>query len=187
MNNQTIYYNSPTLQESKIIYANPVSYKGSTSVTFVLTGINEEITDVLFLEVSWGDGSVKEFYQKDLAFDYKEQSIFNEILYGKIGGSVAVTYTHDFYNTLETYNAAVSSQFLLTFSSGVTLHIIQPISIYRSSFYDEIVDLNILSTQITPTTANYTFFNFEGSGNRQLYVGVLSSDSEYGAPKNETN
>ena len=176
MNRLTLYYNVSSTQENHLIYSDPVNFKGSSSVAFVLTGINEEINNALFLEIEWGDGTKKEYYQKDLIFDYKEESIFNEILYGKIGGSIATSYTHDFFNNLSSYNIALTSQFLFTFSNGAIVHIIQPIGVFKNSFYDEIGDLNLLNTQITPTGGNFTFVNFEGKNNRQTYVGIVSAN-----------
>lgn len=176
MNKLNIYYNISSTQESQTIYYDPVNFKGSSSVTFILTGINEELNSALFLEVEWGDGTSKEYYQKDLIFDYKEESIFSEILYGKVGGSIATFYTHEFFNNLSSYNVALSTQLLFTFSNGVTIHIIQPVGVFKNSFYDDIGDLNLLNTQITPTSSNYTFVNFEGKNNKQTYVGIMSSN-----------
>lgn len=177
MNIRNVYYNISSTQGLQPVIKYPVAYfKGSTTVTFVLTGINEETDDVLFLEIDWGDGTSKEYYQKDLIFNYKEESIFNEILYGKIGGSIATFYDHIYFNNTSNYNIALSSQFLFTFSSGATLLITQPISIFKNSYYDEIGDLNLLSTQVTPTSSNFTFVNFEGKNNRQTYVGIMSTN-----------
>jgi hypothetical protein len=176
MNKLNVYYNISSTQESQLIYPEPENFKGSSSVTFVLTGINEELNSALFLEIEWGDGSAREYYQKDLIFDYREESIFNEILYGKVGGSICTFYTHEYYNNLSSYNVALSTQFLFTFSNGATLHIIQPIGVFKNSYYDEIGDINILSTQITPTTGNYTFINFESKNNKQTYVGIMSAN-----------
>lgn len=176
MNKLNIYYSVSSTQDSQLLYYEPVNFKGSSSVTFILTGINEELNNVLFLEIEWGDGTKKEYYQKDLIFDYKEESIFNEILYGKVGGSIATFYTHDFFNNLSSYNVALSAQFLFTLSNGATIHIIQPIGVFKNSFYDEIGDLSLLSTQITPTSSNFTFVNFEGKNNKQTYVGIMSAN-----------
>lgn len=177
MNKLNIYYNISSTQEAQqVIKYDAVNFKGSSSVTFVLTGINEEYNNALFLEIEWGDGSAKEYYQKDLIFDYREESIFNEILYGKVGGSIATFYNHTFFNNATSYNIALSSQFLLTFSNGSTLLIIQPVGVFKNSYYDEIGDLNLLNTQITPTSSNFTFVNFEGKNNKQTYVGIVSAN-----------
>jgi hypothetical protein len=176
MNFFNVYYNISSTNEDQKIYQQPVNFKGSSSVTFILTGINEDLNSALFLEIEWGDGSSREHYQKDLVFDYKEESIFDELLYGKVGGSIATFYTHNFFNNLTSYNIALSSQLLLTFSNGVVIHVIQPISVFKNSYYDEIGDLNILNTQVTPVTSNYTFVNFESKNNKQTFVGIMSSN-----------
>lgn len=177
MNRLNLYYNiSSTEEKEQVIKYPPVNFKGSSSVTYILTGINEELNSALFLEIDWGDGSSREYYQKDLIFDYREESIFNEILYGKIGGSIATFYTHTYFNNTSSYNIALSSQLLFTFSNGSTVLIIQPVGIFKNSYYDEIGDLNLLNTQVTPTSSNYTFVNFEGKNNRQTYVGIVSAN-----------
>lgn len=177
MNKLNIYYNISSIQvPQQVIKYNSENFKGSSSVTFILTGINEEFNSALFLEIDWGDGSAKEYYQKDLIFDYREESIFNEILYGKVGGSIATFYTHNFFNNVSSYNVALSSQFLFTFSNGSTLLIIQPIGVFKNSYYDEIGDLTLLNTQVTPTSSNFTFVNFEGKNNKQTYVGIVSAN-----------
>ena len=176
MNYGTVYYDLPAFTSNQVITKEPLIYKGGTTVNFVLTGVQEEAYDVLFLQVDWGDGSPKRTFRKDLIYDYREQSIFNEILYGKIRGSVATMYTHEFFNNLSSYNVSLTSQFLFIYSNGVHVNIIQPISIFTGSYYDEIGDLNILNTQIIATSSNNTFFNFEGRNNKQTFVGIMESN-----------
>lgn len=177
MNKRNIYYNiSSTQEKQQVLRYTPTNFKGSSTLTFVLTGINEEVNNALFLEIEWGDGAPKEYYQKDLIFDYRKDSIFNEILYGKVGGSIATFYTHNFFNNVSSFNVALTSQFLFTFVNGSTLLIIQPIGIFKNSYYDEIGDLTLLNTQVTPTSDNFTFINFEGKINKQTYVGIVSAN-----------
>ena len=72
------------LTANEVIRKEPINFKGAPSVTFVLTGITEESNAALTLDVNYGDGTSNVFSQKDLVFNYKTNSIFNEMLYGKI-------------------------------------------------------------------------------------------------------
>jgi hypothetical protein len=176
MNYASVYYDLPIITSNQIITKEPLLYKGSTTVNFVLTGVIEEMYDVLFLQIDWGDGTPKRTFQKDLIYDYREQSIFNEVLYGKIRGSIATFHSHEYANSLNSYNSSLTAQFLFIYNNGAHVHIIQPISIFSGSYYDEIGELSILNTQIVATSANNTFFNFEGRRNKQTFVGIMSAN-----------
>lgn len=176
MNYASVYYNLPTITSNQTLIKEPLLYKGTTTVNFILTGVVEEAYDVLFLQIDWGDGTPKRTFQKDLIYDYREQSIFNEILYGKIRGSIATFYSHFYSNSLNSYNSSLTAQFLLVYNNGVHAHIIQPISVFSGSYYDEIGELSILNTQIVATSANNTFFNFESRLSKQTFVGIMSAN-----------
>lgn len=90
----TIYVNLSSIYENQTIKKEINNIKGNSTIQFILTGINEEVNDALSLELNWGDSSNIESYKKDLVFNYKEKSIFDEILYGKLGGSVMTQYKH---------------------------------------------------------------------------------------------
>ena len=169
---QSIYFTLSTPIAGNIFFPK-ISYRGNTTLNFVLTGISEEVFDVLFIDIDWGDKTPIVFLQKDLLFNYKEQSIFDEIRYGKLGGSVATIHTHTFSNTQSTFNTSLTSVFTLTYNNGVITRLIQPIDIYDGSFYDKIGDLNVLSTQITPD--NDTFVVFECEAIKQTTVAILST------------
>ena len=176
MNTANVFYNLSAADSNIMLIKEPLIFKGSTSLNFILTGIVEEENEVLAIHIDWGDGTPKQIIQKDLIFDYREQSILNEIIYGKIRGRITTTYAHTFYNnSLSSHNISLTSQFLLSFNNGVYINFVQPISIFTNSYYDEIGDLNILNTQIIATSANNTFFNFEGHINNQTFVGIMSA------------
>jgi hypothetical protein len=141
-----------------------------------MTGVSEEMYEVLHLQVDWGDGSDKKTYQKDLIYDYREQTIFNEVQYGKIRGRIMTTYSHLFSNNTNSANMSLTSQFLLTYNNGVHVNIVQPINILLGSYYDEIGDLNILNTRIISNKTNDTFINFESHLSNQTFIGILSSN-----------
>lgn len=175
---QTIYFNlsAPFFGD---IFLPKKSFRGSSTVNFVLTGISEEVFDVLFLDITWGDKTLTSFIQKDLLFNYRERSIFDEIKYGKLGGSVATVYKHTFTNTQSTVNTSLTSVFELTYNNGFITRIIQPIDIYDGSFYDEIANLSFIKTQILPHESNDLFTLLESQKNKTTYLALIGNTSKY--------
>jgi hypothetical protein len=178
MNEQTIYFNlsAPFFGN---IFLPKKSFRGSSTVNFVLTGVNEEVFDVLFLDLTWGDKTLTEFIQKDLLFNYREKSIFEEMKYSKPGGSIATIYKHTFTNTQDTVNTSLTSVLELTFNNGVITRFVQPIDIYDGSFYDEIANLSFLKTQILPHSSNNLFTLLEGQNNKTAYVALIGNTSKF--------
>ena len=140
---------SGTALQSSISATLPeVTFKGAPSIMFVLTGIDESKSKALTLDINWGDNSNIEYYQRDVVYDYREQSILNEVLYGKIGGSVLEEYNHTYIPTLSTQVTSLSVQFLIYFNDGFFANIFQPIRLLKESYYDSIEKLGILNTQM---------------------------------------
>jgi len=89
MNKDTTIFLNLSNVTSTTIYNLPITLKGFSTVNFILTGINESYNTILFLDINWGDSNSNIItYKKDIFYNYREQTIFNEILYGKIGGSL---------------------------------------------------------------------------------------------------
>ena len=171
--NTNIYFNLSAV-ESRTFYNNPILLKGESTVNYILTGIKEDSYNVLFVDINWGDGSTPLTYTKDAVYNYREQSIFDEILYGKVGGSVCVQYSYPYSNQTNTYSIKLTSNFVLTYNSGEKVYFYQPLQIYHGSFYDDIVDLVAINTQILPVSANTTFVNFESKNNVQVIPSLLT-------------
>ena len=174
MKSTTIQYSlsAPTVN---IISRKPlINIKGVTSVRFILSGFEDIFNPAVKLEVLWGDTTAKTNFFRPLAYNYKTQSILNEVLYGELAGTLFAHYDHVFSNNTTSYNYPLTSQFLITFKNGKTVYIYQPLNIFKGSFYDDIASLDILNTQIAPTSSNNTIINFE-DGNDQTYISVLHS------------
>jgi len=173
MKNISIYYNltSTTGDMQKILPT--VSVKGKTSITFVLTGINETSNYATYLIINYGDSANNIHIKKDLIYDYKNKSIFNEVLFNKTGGTIMSMYTNTYSNDTANFNKPITVQFLITFKDGSKTLFIQPLNIYNASYYDEIGELSIISSQISPLSTNNTFVNLEGKINKQTYVSIL--------------
>ena len=172
MKSTTIQYGLSAPAVSTIIRKPLVNIKGTTSVTFVLSGFEDIFNPAVKLEILWGDTTAKANFFRPLAYNYKTQSILNEVIYGELAGTLFAHYDHVFDNNTSSYNYPLTSQFLVTFKNGKTVYIYQPLNIFKGSFYDDIANLDILNTQITPTSSNNTVINFE-SGNDQTYIAVL--------------
>ena len=177
MKNISIYYNltSSAVNTQTILPA--VTLKGKTSINFILTGINETTNYATYLDINYGDTAKVIKLNKDTVYDYKSNSIFDEILYGKIGGTILNRYEHTYINSSSSINTPLTAQFLITFRNGSQSLFIQPLNVYNSSYYDEIGDLSIVNTQISPTSSSNTFVNFEGKLNRQTYISILNITS----------
>lgn len=167
-------YLSGTFTNS-IITREPLLIKGATTITFSFTGVNEQDYKVDTLYISWGDGTPIETYKRDLFFNYKTQSIFNEVLYGRLGGSILNAYSHEFYNETILYGVEYTAKILLNKNNGSYAYIIQPITVYWDSYYDDVKKVSLLNSQVIPLSTNYTFINIETNYDRTTLPCVLDT------------
>jgi hypothetical protein len=158
-----------------IITRDPILVKGATTVVFSFTGVNEEDYKVDTLHISWGDGTPIQTYKRDLFFNYKTQSIFDEVLNGRLGGTILNNYSHDFYNETILYGAEYTAKILLNKNNASYMYIIQPITVYWDSYYDDVKKVSLLNSQIVPLSTNYTFINIESNFDRSTMPCVLNT------------
>lgn len=157
------------------VQMSPVILKGATTLSISLTGIPEDDFKVNQVTIDWGKGDSKpEVYTRDLFFNYRTQPIFNEVLYGKIGGSVLGIYSYDYINEYNTYEVKYTINILLQKSNGKYLSIKQPLRCLWGSFYDSLERLTILNTQILPVSSNDTFLNLNAKSGA-VYIGTLKT------------
>jgi len=171
--NNTLYYNLSDVSQSQVIVMDELLIKGTNTLTLVLTGLVETEHDVIFLKLLWGDGDIED-YQKAVVYDYKNNSIFDEVLYGKIGGSVATIYEHTYFNTTSNYNIALTAQFVAIYRNGTFINFKQPIYVVSDSFYDRMENIKLLNSQILPSNNSNTVISIESDINKQSYISVLS-------------
>ena len=167
----SLYFNLSSITENTTIKRNEEVFKGRPTIQYVLTGIDEESNKALSLELSWGDGTDVEYYAKDIFFNYREDSIFNEILYNKPGGSICYTYDHTYNPPLSTTSTSLTSQLIIYFNNGTYVNFYQPIKLVKESYYDEIQEFSILNTQIQ-STSSLTVANLE-SKNNKTFITIL--------------
>lgn len=158
-------------------YKNPLYIKGASTVNFVLTGIDEDTYTVNSIVISWGDGSPVLQKGRSLFYNYRTESIFDEVLYGKLGGSILTVFTHTFTNDTRSYGALYNTELILTRVNGTVVSIYQPLIIFWDSYYDSIKELNILNTQLHPLSTSQTFTNLESKEEGLVLPSLLDSRS----------
>ena len=167
----SVYFNLFSITENTSILREEVIMKGSPTIQYVLTGISEEANKALSLELNWGDGSEVEYYSKDIIFNYREESIFNEIIYNKPGGSICYAYNHTYDPPVATTTTSLTSQLIIYFNNGPYAVFYQPIKLVKESYYDGIKEFSIIDTQIQ-STSSLTVANLEGK-NSKTFITLL--------------
>jgi len=162
MNSVTLNYDLNNSFNNITMQVKPVILKGATTLNISLTGVLENDFKVDQVVIDWGDNTKQEVYKREIFFNYRTQSIFNEILYGKLNGSVLGVYSHDYINEYNTYEANYVISIIIQKNNGKFIYIKQPVRSFWGSFYDSLERLTILNTQILPLTSNNSFVNFEG-------------------------
>lgn len=144
---------------------NIVSFIGTTyltdvtNVTIDLLGVYDKILTSRIL-IDWGDGSPIENYDRSFFKDYKTDSIFPEILYGKESVLLSNTYSHVFYSSDSTLQLVLTAQLTIVYTDNNQARFVIPISISSGSFYDTIYDLSLVGTNLLPLSTNPINFVF---------------------------
>jgi hypothetical protein len=117
---------------TQTVYMPAVTLKGQSTVNFILTGISEDVNNVLFLDINWGDGSEVVTLRKDAVYDYRVNTIFYEILYGKLAGSVCTIQPH------------VYSKNILSLATKIFTNTREIFGYTRCSAHDEMIQCMII-------------------------------------------
>lgn len=171
----TIYINLSSTEENRTVLGSEIIFKGAPTINFVLTGIDEANSSALTLDINWGDSSTIKYFQKDIVFNYRKESIFNEILYGKIGGTILDQYTHTYVPSTSTVFTNLTAQFLIHFNNGFYANVYQPIKLVKESYYDNIQKLGIQSTQMASVSSSNTIANLQSKFTNTTYVTFLNN------------
>lgn len=164
-----------TITDNQEIINDSINFKGAPTVNFILSGINEEVSKALTVDINFGDGTERVFNQKDIVFNYKKRSIFNEVLYGKVGGTIMDTYNHTYVPSADTFSTSLTAQFLIYFNNGYYANIFQPITLIKESYYDDIEKLGILNTQMVGLSTSNTVANLQSKFNDRTYITYLDN------------
>lgn len=179
MRDLTISVNISSFTSGDTVTLSGIDIKSKTNINYILSNIVESDYEALFLDIDWGDGSPIENYTRSVLVDYKTSNIIDEIVYNKPLGSILTTKSHLFYNNTSYFNSSILMQMLIIYKDNSILKIQQPINIFQASYYDEIGDIDILSAQIMPLSANNTFINLESKLGNYTYVAALGTYNRY--------
>jgi|TARA_R110002124_G_scaffold94423_10_gene238512 hypothetical protein len=170
-----IFINLSAISENTTVLKSLYYFKGNPSINFILSGIDESINAALTLDINWGDGTTTEFSQKDIVFNYKKESIFNEVLYGKVGGTILDNYKHTYVPSTSSFFTNLTAQFVIHYNNGFYANIKQPIKLIKESYYDNIQKLGITSTQMTGASGSNTVANLQSKFNDSTYITFLNN------------
>jgi hypothetical protein len=178
MNSIKINLSSNTLSAdiSTVLSATPI--KGRTRLILDLTGFDESQYTVNDLKINWGDVNLTYEYKKPPVFDYTKNSIFDEILYGKLNGSIMTQYTHE-YNSLSSVDIVTYAlEIFVWYENGYRHDITVYLSIYPESYYDSLDEIDIISTQMLPLSTSDTVINLESRRTGQTLICILSGNGD---------
>jgi hypothetical protein len=144
MNTLTIYLSSSSLSGTNI--RPEIELEDKTTLTFNLSGLSEEYFPS-YLLIDWGDG-VSEKFDANLYKKYREESIFEEVMYGKFSQIVQNTYDHVYHPSPTTLFNSISAQFLVKYSNGDYVWFIQPIKVRSYDFYESLGGVRVVNTVI---------------------------------------
>lgn len=181
MRDLTITVSVPSFTSGDTVTLSGIDIKSKTNINYILSSIVESDSEALYLDIDWGDGSPIENYTRPVLVDYRTANIIDEIVYNKPLGSILTTRSRLYYNNTSYFNSSILMQMLIIYKDNSVLKIEQPINIYQSSYYDEVGDIDILSAQIMPLSANNTFLNLESKLGKYTYVAALDTYNKYGS------
>ena len=181
MRDLTITVSVPSFTSGDTVTLSGIDIKSKTNINYILSSIVESDSEALYLDIDWGDGSPIENYTKPVLVDYRTANIIDEIVYNKPLGSILTAKSHVFYNNTSYFNSSILMQMLIIYKDNSVLKIEQPINIYQASYYDDVGDIDILSAQIMPLSANNTFLNLESKLGKYTYVTALDTYNKYGS------
>ena len=181
MRDLTITVSVPSFTSGDTVTLSGIDIKSKTNINYILSSIVESDSEALYLDIDWGDGSPIENYTRPVLVDYRTANIIEEIVYNKPLGSILTTRSHLYFNNTSYFNSSILMQMLIIYKDNSVLKIEQPINIYQASYYDEVNDIDILSAQIMPLSANNTFLNLESKLGKYTYVAALDTYNRYGS------
>ena len=163
-------------QDVQTVTVDSFTYKGSSEVVLDLTGVSEEVSRVRNITIDWGDGSEREFYSRQMIFEYREASIIPELTTGLIGGGVLGAFTHTFIPVI-THITELTIQVLINYDNGDHKLIRQPITLIQESYYDNIKEFGISNTAIHDDTG-VTFANLQSQHNSWTWPTYLTQEED---------
>lgn len=150
MNNQYISLSSNSV--SSVETLSEIELDDLTTINLNLSGINERFIP-LYMTIDWGDED-QETFDNSIFKTYRSDSIFPEILYGKFSSLLSETYSHIYYPSDTTLYNKLTAQVYIDYSNGDYTWIKIPLKIRNRDYFESIYDIDLINTNILPSTSN---------------------------------
>lgn len=175
MRTSVIFLSSTPLSADQSTELSAAPIKGRTQVTLDMTGMDEASYAINDIKIDWGDANIIYEYKRDPVKDYTATSIFDELLYGKMGGSIATRYEHIFTSLSSIDIITYLIQVFAYAENGYRHDYVIYLPVFPESYYDSLDELDILTTQMLPLSTNDTVVNMASGKSGQTLICVLSS------------
>ena len=175
MNTSVIFQSSSPLSADQSTELSAAPIKGHTNVILDMTGIDESLYAINDIKINWGDVDLYYEYKRDPVKDYTVTSIFDELLFGKMGGSIAVRYEHAFTSLSSVDIITYLIEVFVYAENGFRHDYVVWLPVFPESYYDSLDELDILTTQMLPLSTNDTVVNMASGKSGQTLICVLSS------------
>lgn len=130
-----------------------------TTVSVTLSGVSETSLP-LSIAIDWGDGSPQPTVNSSYFISYRNQSILNEVLYGRLSNILATTYIHTYVPSVSALYKSATAQIILKYVNGDTTAFYIPFNIRSAEYYESILDMSLVNTEIVSLTSNNKQFTF---------------------------
>lgn len=129
-----------------------VIFDDLTTLRINLSGLTESFIPI-YLRLDWGDG-VSETLNNSLYKVYREESILNEIIYGKFSSILNEDYLHTYYPSATARYKSLSAQIYLEYADGQFTWFVQPIKIVTRDYFESIYDIKLINSNMLPISSN---------------------------------
>jgi hypothetical protein len=157
MNTLTLYITGDTQYLSGNNYYQETVAKGRTGMEFNFTGLDTSKNSILRAKINYGDGADIENIIYSPGFDHEVQPItYYFALYGSYSPILIKTHIYDPPDNSNYFNSLTAS-FHFELSNGKITNLFFPIKIAQPSYYDEVGNINIASTQLVSVSSSDVF------------------------------
>lgn len=129
-----------------------ITFDDYTTLRINLSGLTESFVPI-YLKLDWGDG-VDEIINNSLYKVYREDSILNEVIYGKFSSVLNEDYLHSYYPSASARYKSLSAQIYVEYADGQFSWFVQPIKIVTRDYFESIYDIRLISTNLLPLSTN---------------------------------
>jgi hypothetical protein len=143
MNTKTINLSSNTTNGTEVLPE--IMIYDKTILNVSLSGIPEDIIPI-GSKFTWGDGE-ENIILNDINKDYSIDSIFPEILEGKLSKLFSQSVSHIYYPSPNTLYLSLTAQIDINYPVNDILTFILPLKIRKNSFLENFEDVDLTNTR----------------------------------------